>query len=128
MILSVDAESQSPKKMEYTPLELLKNARNSPSPKKTASFYLEFDRRLSLPIVCLLLIFMGTPLALLAGKSGRLGGLALGLFVFTAYYILLIYGENLVMSGRIPHFVGAWMPTVLLGSAALYLFRKESSS
>jgi len=70
---------------------------------------------------------MGTPLALIAGKAGRLGGLAIGLLVFTAYYMLLIYGENLVMAGKIPHFIGAWAPCLLLGIASLALFKREGS-
>jgi lipopolysaccharide export system permease protein len=71
---------------------------------------------------------MGTPLALIAGKSGRLGGLAIGLLVFTAYYMLLIYGENLVMAGKIPHFIGAWSPCMLLGIASYVLFKREGAA
>jgi lipopolysaccharide export system permease protein len=108
-------------------MQLLRDARQSDSYKKAASLYLEFYRRFSLPAVCLILIFMGTPLALLAGKSGRLGGLAIGLLVFTVYYMLLIYGENLVIAGKIPHFIGAWLPCVLLGIMAFILFKREAS-
>jgi len=96
--------------------------------KKKASLYLEFHRRLSLPSVCLILIFIGTPLALIAGKSGRLGGLAIGLLVFTAYYMLLIYGENLAMAEKIPHFIGAWSPGILLAIAAFALFKRAGSA
>jgi lipopolysaccharide export system permease protein len=71
---------------------------------------------------------MGTPLALLAGKSGRLGGLATGLLVFTVYYMLLIYGENLVIAGKISHLIGAWVPCILLGIIAFILFKREASA
>ena len=63
----------------------------------------------------------------MAGKSGRLGGLSLGLGVFTIYYILLIYGENLVKAGKISHYVGAWIPTIIIGLLGLYLFRRASN-
>lgn len=128
MTLSLEAEAPSPRKMEYTPAQLLGNAKKAGEHKKGASLYLEFHRRLSLPAVCLILIFMGTPLALIAGKAGRLGGLATGLLVFTVYYMLLIYGENLVMAGKIPHLPGAWTPCILLGLAAFILFKRESSA
>jgi len=62
----------------------------------------------------------------MAGKSGKLGGLALGLAVFTVYYVILIYGENLVRAGKIPHYIGAWTPTVILGLFALWIFKKEN--
>jgi len=128
MTLTLEAESPSPKKMEFTPLQLLRDAKKADTHKKGASFYLEFHRRLSLPAVCLILIFMGTPLALVAGKSGRLGGLAIGLLVFTVYYMLLIYGENLVIAGKVSHLIGAWAPCVLLGIVAFILFRKEEKA
>lgn len=128
MSLAISADSPAPKKIESTPMQLLRDARLSVSSKKTAALYLEFDRRLSLPTVCLILIFMGAPLALLSGKSGRLGGLAIGLLVFTVYYMLLIYGENLVMAGKLPHFIGAWLPCILLGIIAFILFKREASA
>jgi lipopolysaccharide export system permease protein len=63
----------------------------------------------------------------MTGKSGRLGGLALGLGVFSSYYMLLIYGENLVRAGKIPHYIGAWTPALILGIFALWVYRKESN-
>lgn len=128
MVLSIDAESPSPKKMEYTPLQLLRDAKDAGTSRKSAGLYLEFDRRISLPAVCLILIFIGPPLALMAGKSGRLGGLAIGLLVFTLYYMLLIYGENIVMTGKVSHLIGAWGPCMLLSVIAGFLFKKAGSS
>lgn len=126
--LTLEAESPAPKKMEFTPAQLLRDAKHADSHQKKAAFYLEFHRRLSLPAVCLILIFMGTPLSLIAGKSGRLGGLAIGLLVFTLYYMLLIYGENLVMAEKLPHMIGAWFPCLLLGIIAFFLFKREGSA
>lgn len=124
--LSLDYNSGSPRNMEFTPLELLKKIHSTSDAREKKSLYLEFNRRLSLPAVCLLLILLGPPLSLLSGKSGRLGGLAIGLLVFTVYYVLLAYCENLVLASKIPYFVGAWAPTFLLGLFAVIMFRKES--
>jgi lipopolysaccharide export system permease protein len=60
----------------------------------------------------------------MAGKSGRLGGLAIGLVVFTSYYVLLVYGENLVRAHTVAHYIGAWTPTVVFGMLGIYLFRR----
>ena len=92
--------------------------------QERTSLLLEFDRRLSLPFLCLFLMFLGPPLALLSGKSGRLGGLTIGLAIFTVFYIILVYGENMARSGKVPHYVGGWMPVVVLGVASLWAFRK----
>jgi lipopolysaccharide export system permease protein len=106
-------------------LGLIGAAQGAEREKDRISLYLELHRRISLPFVCLLLILFGPPLAMIAGKSGKLGGLALGLLVFTSYYMLLIYCENLVKAEKLPHYVGAWIPTVVLGIVAMILFRKE---
>src|SRR4030042_3459293 len=106
MILELESDLPSKKIPELTPFELVKEIRKKT--KRTSSLQLELDRRLSLPLLCIILVFLGPPLSLMAGKSGRLGGLAIGLGVFTLYYVLLIYGENLVRAGKISHSIGAW--------------------
>ncbi len=125
--LNLNTESGRPHKSELTPLGLLGAAQGAERKKDRISLYLELHRRISLPFVCLLLILFGPPLAMIAGKSGKLGGLALGLLVFTSYYMLLIYCENLVKAGKLSHYIGAWIPTVVLGIVAMILFRKEYS-
>lgn len=124
--LSIDYESKAPPKNEFTPFELLRKTRGPAADKEKTSLYLAFHRRLTLPFICIALIFLGPPLAQLSGKSGRLGGLAIGLLVFTLYYVLLIYGENLASAARIPHYIGAWMPGFVLAVLALFLFKKEN--
>lgn len=131
ILLNLESAPPSRKNTELTPFELIQIMRKEDLPKTDgeplrASLYLELHRRLSLPFLCILLIFLGPPLALMAGKSGKLGGLAIGLLVFTIYYMLLIYGENLVKAGKISHPIGAWAPTVILGLFALWMFRRES--
>jgi lipopolysaccharide export system permease protein len=61
---------------------------------------------------------------MIAGKSGKLGGLTIGLAVFTVYYMILIYGENLARGGKIPPPVGAWSATVVLAGAAILIVRR----
>jgi lipopolysaccharide export system permease protein len=89
--------------------------------------YLELHRRFSFPFMCIIIIFLGPPLALIAGKSGKLGGLTIGLSTFTAYYVLLVYGENLVGAGKIAHYFGAWSATIILCMVALWVFRRENA-
>jgi len=126
LLLMPESDLPSRKNAELTPTELIKEMRKSVR-HALLSLQLELHRRLSLPLLCIILIFLGPPLSLMAGKSGRLGGLALGLGVFTIYYMLLIYGENLARAGKISHYIGAWTPTVILGIFALWIFKKESN-
>jgi lipopolysaccharide export system permease protein len=125
LILTLESDLPSRKNAELTPIELLKKINENAS--GAMKLQLEFDRRMTLPFMCIVLIVLGPPLSLMTGKSGRLGGLALGLGVFSSYYMLLIYGENLVRAGKIPHYVGAWAPAIILGIFALWTYKRESN-
>lgn len=120
--LTPSTEPTTRKNSELTPIELLGAANESPDMRMT--FLLEFHRRLSMPAVCLIVIFLGTALSLIAGKSGRLGGLTIGLSVFAAYYTLLLYGEKLARSGTVPHYLGAWLSFLVLSAISCIVFER----
>jgi lipopolysaccharide export system permease protein len=120
--LNPSIESASKKNSELSPIELLREAKTAPD--KKGQFLLEFHRRLSMPAICLILIMLGPSLSLIAGKSGRMGGLTIGLSVFAAYYTLLLYGENLARSGKLHNFLGSWMPFAILGAFSIYVFER----
>ena len=125
LVLQIETDAPSKKYSEMTPWELIDRIDKSES-RHAKFFYLELHRRFSLPFMCIIIIFLGPPLALIAGKAGRLGGLTIGLATFTAYYILLLYGENLVRAGNLPHYIGAWAATVILCIVAFWAFRREN--
>ncbi len=126
MTLSLEAGSPTPKKSELSPPELLEKAKEAETQKKKTVYYLEFFRRLSLPLVCLILALLGPPLAMIAGKAGGVGGLALGLLTFTLYYVILIYGENLVLADRLHLVPGALAASGILSVAAGIMFVRRN--
>lgn len=115
------------KKFELMPAELLRNIRETKDGRERIELYLEFHRRLSLPAICLVLTLLAPPLSLMSGKSGKLLGLTIGLAVFAGYYVLQIYGESLALHSHIPHYVGAWATTLLLGIIGVILYLRESA-
>lgn len=126
MVIPFGAMAPGGKHDELSPGGLLKEA-GAASGKRRVELLLEFHRRLSMPALCLVLMFLGPPLALMSGKTGKLGGLTLGLFVFAAYYAALTYAENLAVSGKIPHYAGAWGPAAALAAFSLWMFRREEA-
>jgi len=125
MVLQIETDAPSRKNSDMTPWDLMEKIKKLDS-REAKYFYLELHRRFSLPFMCIIIIFLGPPLALIAGKSGRLGGLTIGLATFTAYYMLLVYGENLVRAGNFPHYLGAWAATLILCVFAFWVFRREN--
>ncbi|MFN3396343.1 MAG: LptF/LptG family permease [Thermodesulfovibrionales bacterium] len=122
--LNIATEGPSRKNSELTPLELLKAAEGKEKAERI-NLLLEFHRRLTLPSLCLILMFLGPPLSLLSGKSGRLGGLTIGIVLFTVFYIIMLYGENMARSGVVSHVVGAWLPVIVFGAVSLIAFMRE---
>lgn len=125
MVLKLEPDTPARKNADLTPFELIEKMKTAER-RQIRAIYLELHRRFSLPLLCIVLTFFGPSLSMFAGKTGKLGGLALGLSVFTVYYMFLVYGENLARAGKVSHYVGAWSPTVIFGILALFLFRKES--
>ncbi len=123
-ILTLTSAGFGRKKSEMTPIELIaaSEAQSGEKPK----FITEFYRRLSMPALCFIIVFLAPPLSLLAGKSGKLGGLTIGLGIFTFYYIILLYGENLSRAEKVPHFVGSWMAFFILVILSIILFHKAN--
>lgn len=119
-ILAITGAGLGKKRSEMTPFELL--AASKAQPEGQSRFIIEFYRRLSMPALCLILIFLAPPLSLLSGKSVKLGGLTIGLTLFTFYYMILLYGENLSMAGKIPSFVGSWLAFGIMGILSIILF------
>lgn len=120
--LNPSVEPPVRKNSEFTPAELLKQVREKKD--RRVPLLLEFYRRLSMPAICLIIILLGTALSLMSGKSGRIGGLTVGFLIFALYYTLLLYGENLARTGRLPVFAGAWLPFTILGIFSVLVFEK----
>lgn len=125
LMLPVEFEKPSRKYSELPPPQLLKEAASGDE-KRRLNILIEFWRRLTLPVLSVVFVFLGPPLALRSGKTGRLGGLTIGLSVFILYYIAMVYAENLVRGGSLPHYAGAWLPALVLMIFALWMFRKET--
>jgi lipopolysaccharide export system permease protein len=123
LTMSLALQSPSQKNNELTPMQLLRASKERDKDEKT-QFLLDFHRRLSLPFLSLIVMFLAPPLSLLAGRAGRLGGLTIGLGVFTVFHIMLMYGENTARSGFVPHYIGAWAPVVLIGAVSVWVFRR----
>lgn len=120
--LNPTLESPVRKNSELTPAEILKQIRDKKG--RRVPLLLELYRRLSMPAICLIIILLGTSLSLMSGKSGRIGGLTVGFLIFALYYTMLLYGENLARSGRLPVFAGAWLPFTILGIFSVWVFEK----
>ncbi|NOY39822.1 MAG: YjgP/YjgQ family permease [Nitrospirae bacterium] len=120
--IRLSGEGLNRKKSEMTLPELYKRATTEKT--NSGGYFIEFHRRLSFPALVIALAFLAPALSLRAGKTGKTGGFIIGLLVFTIYYVALLYFENLVRAGELPH-PACWIPFVMLTAVAVLLYRRE---
>lgn len=91
---------------------------------------IELYKKVTVPFSCLVFALIGMPLAIRAHRSVRSRGFTIGLLLVLVYYVLRLWGEALVETGRIAPAIGTWMPNLIFAAAGLLLFTlsaRESS-
>ncbi len=115
---------KSRKKTDEMTLEELRRSYLATGYKRAA---LAFHKRLSLPVVCLLLGFAAAPMGTFFYKKNRMTGVVLSFVIFIAYYILLIGGHGLCVDGLIPPFFAVWFPAFMLLILSIWLWFQTDS-
>lgn len=122
--LTIEDELMRRKKNDMSIKELLENARNKQN-KNRLDYYIELHRRLSFPVLIVIFAMLAPPLSLVSGRTGKLSGLFIGLSVFSIYYMILLYFENLVRTNRLYHLF-CWAPLIMLAIIAIIMYRKRN--
>jgi lipopolysaccharide export system permease protein len=83
-----------------------------------------FHLRLSVPFACLIFSILGATVGLRPHRSSSAIGLGISLVVIIIYYILLSVSMGMGLAHAIPPSLAAWLPNIVIGSAAFYLLRR----
>lgn len=94
-------------------------------PRQARAHRLEIHKKFALPAACLVFAFLGLPLGIMTGRTGRTGGFSLSLVLILLYYVLLTAGEKAAMDGRTSAFLGMWAPDLALLAAAAWLLLRS---
>lgn len=79
----------------------------------------EKHKRFALPLSCLIFALTGVALSLSVSRGSRSFGLVAGILVTMAYYLLVIFGEDLARQGILPAFIAMWLPNTTIGAFGL---------
>jgi lipopolysaccharide export system permease protein len=87
------------------------------------SFRIEFHRKFSMPIGCLVFAFFSFPIGVRARRSGRTVGFGVGLFVAIVYWGLLVAGQTFGVRMSLSPALSMWFPdaVVLLAGALFFV-------
>ena len=118
--------SQKEKPERDLPLsELAPQARELAAQGQLVSpYYVEFHKRFALPVAALVFVLVGFPLGIRGqarGSGGRGIALAASLAIVVSYYIVFTTLEGMSLRGRIPPWLGIWMPDAIFLVAGLAL-------
>lgn len=91
-----------------------------------AKYLIEWHRKYTLAISCILLFFIGAPLGAIIKKGGFGLPLVISLLLFIAYYVVGIFGEKLVKQGALEPVFGMWMGLAVFFPLAIFLTYKAS--
>ena len=113
---------------EEMPLPLLREAIRSKSARglDAAPEVMEAHRRFAFPAAPLVFALLGTAIVLAPSRpsSGRSRGLLSCLAWLLAYYALLSVGAALGENGKVPPWLAPWLPNLVVGLTAAYLFAR----
>lgn len=88
--------------------------------KRINGYLVEVHKKFSVPFACIVFVFVGGPLGMMAKKSGPAVGFASILF-FIFYYLCLLGGETLSDRGFLQPWLAMWAPNITLGVAGIIL-------
>lgn len=95
--------------------------------KSTNRHAIEWHRKFTLSIACLILFFIGAPLGAIIRKGGLGLPVVISVLFFLAYHITSITFEKLAKEGEMEPARAMWMATVILLPIGFYLTYKAST-
>lgn len=93
----------------------------------TLKYKIEWHRKFTLSIACIVLFFIGAPLGSIIRKGGLGMPVVISVVFFIIFHILSITGEKLAKEGEIPVYQGMWMATAILFPVGVFLTFKATS-
>ncbi|KAA9039157.1 YjgP/YjgQ family permease [Ginsengibacter hankyongi] len=85
---------------------------------------IEWHKKLSLSIACMVLFFIGAPLGSIIRKGGLGLPLVVALIFFMIFYLLNIFGEKFTKDHLLVPTIGMWLPVIILTPVGFFLTYK----
>ncbi|GAB1404101.1 LptF/LptG family permease [Lentimicrobium sp.] len=87
----------------------------------------EYHRKFTLSIACLVLFFIGAPLGAIIRKGGLGLPLVISVVFFVIYHVISMTGEKSVRAGQLDAFPGMWLSSIILLPLGIFLTVKATS-
>lgn len=88
---------------------------------------IEYYRKFTLSIACLILFFIGAPLGAIIRKGGLGVPIIASIFIFVLYHVFTIIGEKSAESMVITPLIGMWMANIIFFPLGIFLTYKAAT-
>lgn len=94
------------------------------SGSRVQKYLVELYLKVAFPLSNLIVVVIGTALALRVRRGGLAVSFGLSVFISFIYYAFIRTGQALGHSGALPPLLGAWLGNIFFGALAFELFRR----
>jgi lipopolysaccharide export LptBFGC system permease protein LptF len=103
--------------------EILDYLRFHPDPLESdrSWLYTKLHGRLAAPWTCMVVVLIAIPFGAASGRRNVFVGVASSIFICFGFFVLLQLGLALGAGGKLPPWLGAWLPNLVFGSAGLWM-------
>ncbi|WDF67957.1 LptF/LptG family permease [Sphingobacterium oryzagri] len=95
--------------------------------EKDIRYHIEFHRKFTLAVSCLLLFAIGAPLGAIIRKGGLGLPVVVAIIFFLIYHIISTMAEKAAKDGSLDPILGMWMAIIVLSPLAMFLTYKSAT-
>lgn len=95
-----------------------------PAPGMKSWIYTKLYGRFAGPCACLVVVLVAIPFATTSGRRNVFVGVAASIFFFFIYFFLQQLGFVFGEAGRVPAWLGAWLPNLFFGVGGLLMMAR----
>ena len=92
--------------------------------REIVSNQIEWHRKFTLSVACIVLFLIGAPLGSIIRKGGLGTPLVFAVIFFVVFHLLNTFGEKFVKGGVLPAYQGMWMASTVLIPVGIFLTYK----
>jgi lipopolysaccharide export system permease protein len=86
----------------------------------------QLQERIAAPCTCLVVVLIAIPFGAASGRRNVFAGVASGIGICFAYFVLLRLGSAIGAGGLTPPWAAAWLPNASFALAGLWMLRRAS--
>lgn len=95
--------------------------------KTISKHYIEFNRKFTLSVACIVLFFIGAPLGAIIRKGGLGLPIVVSTIIFIFFHIISISAEKTAKEGKVNPSVAMWLPTFIFLPVGIFLTAKATT-